>query len=344
VIAGPALLLLVIPWWAQSEPQRPTRPVLGGDETFLIVERGPNNLPLAIPRDEQLDYDVIVDAKILGNIDAGDVTLASGVEALPAGLPPASDPARRVVRMESGWIQSHARGKHMGYTLDHELKSRLLSQQWPSIFYTDTQSGSENRRREMKLGFLNGEFTAWMRSDGHCRGCDSQDHFIESNWPWGDPYHCKKCKRAEHRVWRDATQRAIPADSVDMLSAVYLARSLIREGLDEAHFPLVDRQRVWSVELRRGITRRIEVPAGKFDCAKVELNTSVMAGTPEEEVSGEKFQGMFGIQGQLSIWLETKSGVPVLIQGELPVPVVGELDVSVQLKKYRGTTPGFQPR
>jgi hypothetical protein len=54
----------------------------------------------------------------------------------------------------------------------------------------------------------------------------------------------------------------------------------------------------------------------------------------------EKFKGLFGIHGSLSIWLEKETGVPVSIEGILPA---GPLNVGInlRLKGFRGTPEGF---
>ena len=104
----------------------------------------------------------------------------------------------------------------------------------------------------------------------------------------------------------------------------------------------VDKQRLWEVHLRAGKTRRIETPAGRFDCREVQLSTTRPAGEKSDEDSKE-FEGMFGIRGKIQIWMEARSGVPVLIEGELPVPLIGSLDVRVELERYIGTPPVFAP-
>jgi hypothetical protein len=103
---------------------------------------------------------------------------------------------------------------------------------------------------------------------------------------------------------------------------------------------------VWRVKVARGATKWQEVAAGKFECAQMLLTAGLEAGEPDPEGDPGKFQGLFGIQGTIRIWFDAKTGVPVLIQGELPIPVplVGDLDVSVELKKFRGTPAGFTPK
>jgi hypothetical protein len=41
--------------------------------------------------------------------------------------------------------------------------------------------------------------------------------------------------------------------------------------------------------------------------------------------------------------MDVETGVPVLISGELPVPVLKTLEVNVKLDRFRGTPPKFAP-
>ncbi len=310
------------------------------------IERGEGQVPLILPLDEELRFDVIIDVGILGDIDVGDVTLTSGLERTPRGLPSARDPERKVEMFDRAWVNAVAEGGYAGYHLTQTLSASHLSQDWPRILYKDMQRGSENRMRELRLGEFEGALTAEYRSDHHCGGCKDRGHYVDSVWAWGDPYHCKKCKLAEHRIWRETVSREIPAGSIDMLSAVYVARAMLELGVDETSFPIVDQQKVWRVKVKKGANRWKEVPAGKFECAQMMLSADLEAGGREDENGSKNFRGLFGIQGTIRIWFDAKTGVPVLIQGQLPIPVplVGDLDISVQLKKFKGTPAGFVPK
>jgi len=317
--------------------------VAAGDAgSRFLVERGDGLDPIEIPRDEELVFGVEIDVGILGDLDVGTVTLRSGVEPYRAGLPPSTaasakpEPPRSV-----GFIQGRARGSYLGYELRHEMDVRHLPQTWPRILLRDTQAGSENRRKELRLGILEGKETAVFRNDGHCRGCTNQEHFIESAWVWGEPYHCKKCKRAEHRVWGEPKTRAIPSGTVDLLTSVYLARGMVRRNVEQMTFPAINKLKLWTLTLRRGTRKVVETPAGKFECVYVQLETAIPPGEPKDE---ERFQGLFGIQGSIRIWMEASTGVPVTISGELPVPVIDTLDLNIRLESYRGTPPQFRPR
>lgn len=317
----------------------PDGPAPTGD---LRLERGPGQLGLLIPRGEELSFEVEIDLGALGEPTVGKVTLSSGAEPYIEGLPTRGGGAKRSGK-EVGWIKSTARGNHLGYELDHELYVRHLPQVMPRVLLTDTQKGSENRRRKLKLGVVEEKLVATYEHDGHCKekDCKNLEHFVESKWIWGKPYHCEKCKKMEHRIWKPAQTREIPPGTLDMLSAVYLARTMVREGVENVTFPLVDKQKLWTVDLTRAKkTKVLEVPAGRFECTQVKLVTRIPEGEPKD---GEGFQGLFGIQGTIQIWFDSKTGVPVLISGTLPVPVLGDLDVRVELAKYKGTPEAFGP-
>jgi len=316
-----------------------------GEDGPVRIERGDGEVPLILPRGEELVFDVIIDLGILGDVDVGDVTLSSGLERTPRGLPSSRDAQRKVEMFDRAWIKSVAQGGYAGYEVTQTITANHLSQDWPRILYKDQQRGSENRERELKIGLRDGHTTAEYRNDHHCQGCSDKTHFVDSVWAWGKPSHCKKCKLAEHRVWKEPGHREVPKQSIDMLSAVYVARAMVELGVKETSFPLVDKQRVWRVKVQQGGRERHKVPAGTFECAQMQLITSL---EPGEKPDGDSknFQGLFGIQGTIRIFFDAKTGVPVLIQGQLPIPVpfVGDLDLSVQLKSYKGTPKGFGPK
>ena len=72
------------------------------------------------------------------------------------------------------------------------------------------------------------------------------------------------------------------------------------------------------------ITLPRTMPAG----TAISMTTAVPAG---EESDGDEFKGLFGIHGTLSIWVEERSGIPVWIEGSVPVGPF-ELVVSLELR------------
>lgn len=315
----------------------------GADDPNLVagsfrIERGDEPV-LWVPPGEVLEFRVEVDLGILGEASVGTVTMSSGVEPFVSGLPLPGQESPSEGRFV-GWVRTVARGGHLGYELDHSITTRFLPQDWPRLLNVEVQSGSENRKREVKIGRRDGVWTGTYRSDGHCRDCERREHFIKAIMPWNDDYHCKGCKRGEHRLWGDVTQREIPEHTVDVLGAIYLARTLVRDGREELALPMLQNQNLWNIRLARGVRADIEVPAGTFDCREVQLSASRPEG---EEQGSKKFSGLFGIKGAIRIWVHEGTGVPVLIEGDVPLGDIIDLHARVKLATFLGTPSSFGP-
>jgi hypothetical protein len=329
---------------ADSPAETPAQPESGAADTDfegegLAFQRSAGKLAVWVPKSEKLDFDVVVDLPVFGEVTAGQVVLSARVEPYSAGLLATRQPG--TTREWMGSVESVATGSHLGYTLHEELKARLLPQTFPRVYYTDTQTGSENRRKEIKLGTREGKLVDSYKDDGHCKGCNNREHFVDSNWLWGKPSHCDGCKRGEHRIWHTEKTREVPEGTLDMLSAVYLARTMVREGRTEETLSMVDELKLWNVQLSQGRQKRIEVPAGRFDCVEVRLKSSVPPGEPPPK---DGFEGLFGLKGTIQVWLDARYGVPVQIQGQFPIKLLSSnLDVYVRLKGSRGTPKGFRP-
>jgi hypothetical protein len=320
-----------------AAPAKPEATAKAKSQSDLLrIERGEGLLPLLIPRDEELIFNVRVDLGI-GMPKLGTVTLTSKVEPHRGSLL-VRDP-KLAANGEAAELAAIANGGNAFYRLLEHRTSRLQPQAWPNIVHQSTQTGTENRKREQHIGFKEQGYVTRFRNDGHCRGCDLQTHFVEGTWTWSDPKHCKSCKSAEHRVWRDLQERPIPVGTVDMVTAVALARSMVLEDVNEVTFPLIDEEELWNLTVSRGENRRIEVDAGRFDATHILLDTQPAAG---ENAKPEDFHGLFGIHGTVSIWFDTKTGVPVLISGNVPLGPI-TLTAEVQLASYRGTPEGFAP-
>lgn len=301
----------------------------------LEIDRGDASVHLIVPRDETLEFDVVLDIALIGETRVGGFELASGVEPVSPGLPEPGGDAPRP--LNAAWMRGTATGSYLTYELRHVIETRVLPQRWPHVLCSDTQSGSENRRRELKYGLVRGKPRSWYRSDRHCKGCDRREHFVEGGL-FTSEQHCEGCKRAFHRGWKPPVWRDIPEGTVDMLSAVFLARAMVREGMEELTFPLLDKTRLWDLTFTRGEDRVLGTPAGSFACTAINLATAVPAG---EEHDAEDFKGLFGIHGSLRIWLESKTGVPVLIEGTVPAGPL-DLSVSLVLREFSGTPPAFK--
>lgn len=323
---------------AEDEPAKAARKSWGDDprlEGMFVFDRGEEQFPVAVARNEELTMNVRVKLGITTKL--GTVTLTSRV--VPHRGSVLVRDAQSSTGLERAELIAFAKGGNALYHLEEERKSLLLPQAWPRIRHTSVQTGTESRKREQEIGLGEEGFHTRFRGDHHCGGCELRQHFVEPTWAWQDPHHCKKCKRAEHRVWREWQDRPVPEGTVDMVTAVMLGRSMLLLGERDLTFPLIDEEKLWQLRIRRGRSERIEVDAGEFDATEILLETQP---APGEDADPEDFKGLFGIHGTVSIWFDTRTGVPVQISGVVPLGPF-TLDATVELASYRGTPAGFAP-
>jgi hypothetical protein len=328
-------------------------PALPGVERSSVVADGSGEVlakgSLRIDREDQaalwvspgevLEFQVELDLGVLGETGLGSVVMSSGVEPFVSGLPlPGQSLGNGAKKV--GWVKIRAFGEQLGYRLDHTISTRFLPQVWPNSINSEVQSGSENRKREIKLGEKKGKTLSEYRANGHCMDCERREHFVIASLPWNTDYHCRRCKRGEHRIWRKPTTREVPPNTLDILGTVYLARTLVRSGVQELKTSMVQKNDLWAVTLRLGREENISVEAGTFPCREVLLIVDL----PEGEVDTKrKFSGLFGIRGALKIWMHSASGVPILIEGDVPVGDIMDLHAKIGLAKYLGTPKALQP-
>jgi hypothetical protein len=307
-------------------------------EGSLRIRRG-EGVSIWVPPAESLEFRVDVDLGVLGDASVGTVTMSSGVDSYVASLPRPGESLSQEGDLV-GWVKIAARGGHLGYELDHTITTRFLPQTWPSLINSEEQKGSENRKKEIKIGLKDNAWTSEYRANSHCRSCTRREHFVKATLPWNKDYHCSGCKRGEHRLWNPPKSREIPVQACDILGAVYLARNLVRDNHSELELFMLQKSHLWKVRLRRGKVADIKVSAGTFRCREVKLEVS----RPEGESPGEsQFSGLFGIKGALKIWLHESTGVPVLIEGDVPIGDIVDLHARIRLTKYQGTPSGFKP-
>ncbi len=301
----------------------------------LLVPVDGLGVGMYIPEDERLVYMVQLDMAVVGKINVGSFVITSKVEDYRAGLPrlgsKASKPKKR-----KGHIQGKAAGRYLNYTLGHSIDARILPQVWPHVIVRDYQTGSENRRREIMYGRRDDKPMSWYRRDSHCRGCDRREHFVKGRL-FSSEHHCKKCKRGEHRDWDAPRMQAIPEGALDMLSSIFVARELVINQGETLEFPLLDKDNWWNLRMSLGRDAKIKTPAGAFVCQAVKLDPK----PPEGAEKRKNFKGLFGIHGTLSIWLHKTSGVPVKIEGIVPLGPL-DLDVSIALQSHTGVPDSFK--
>jgi len=281
----------------------------------LEIDLGESMPRLVVPQGERLVYNARVS---LGPVEAtiGSVVLSAGSEEYRPGLllPGPGAGARGQL---TGWLRAEAEGRYQSlYVLDAEIMTRFLPQEWPKVRYFYEQRGTERRRREVLLGVRDGIGRASYRSDtedGAERGT---------------------------RIWKRPQERELPYPmAVDTMGAIYMVRTLVADDLEELVFPMVSKLRLWDVTLRRGRIAEHSMPAGRFEAQQVLLSTRRHPDDPDDG----RFEGLFGMHGDIVIWVDPATGIPVRVVGQVPLGSVLDIGVDMQLASYTGTPESFRP-
>lgn len=285
----------------------------------LLVEWSESHSPLAVPRSERLVYRVRAG---VGGLDApvGTVTMEASVEPYRESvlvLKRTNGDASR----ESGRMRIQAGGDYKLFRMDATIETFVHPVRWPFLVYNFSQTGSKHRKQEVVLGWKDGRPHGRYRRDS------------TRNAPKGT------------RIWKEPTERALPVEALDMVSASYFARTMALEDRLVMKFPVADKLDLWEIHLKRGKTGRIETGAGAFEALQIVLDPRPFPGegaSEDVEDKLETFEGLFGLQGSISFWVDRHTGVPVLISGDIPVGPI-KIAVSVVLESYSGTPPEFRP-
>jgi hypothetical protein len=280
----------------------------------LALERGPGLANYHAPRGEELTYRVHVDVAML-EAAIGTVTMTSTVEPYRAGVLGGGD--EQAEGLEIAVYRCKVNGDYTLYSMDATIETRVLPQDEPRLTYRYTHTGTERRRRELQLSKSEGGMSSAYRRD------------TSKGAPKGK------------RIWKKREVREVPVGSLDMLSAVYFSRELVQRDLASLSFPLIDKDRVWQMTLTRGKERRLKLPMGTYEAVEVVLAPSVYPGEDIDSEKVEKFEGLFGIQGSIHMWVERNTGVPIRIQGDFPAGPL-TLGVDIVLASATGTPESFQ--
>jgi len=197
----------------------------------------------------------------------------------------------------------------------------------PRIEMEETLRGSNCSARQLRIGEDAGQWKLEYRKDRHCKGCNRKTHLVDGLMPWSDPHHCNGCERPEHRIWRDYKYLDVPPDAIDMVSALYFARNFVRSGQPSLVLALINQGELWNVELRRGEEKSIETPAGDFDCVRVLIVPKHAGGEGMGTEASKRFEALFGLNGNISLWVDKGGAFPVRIEGEAPF---GPLNVTIK--------------
>ena len=318
MVSGFLTALLLVAVQAGEPPQAPPQQVTGADSPTPHSQKSPDDpsslvpgiaiedlaqiVPSALPLGERLLFLATVEwqgASVL----VGYLELATWEE---------SD--SRMI------IHARGRGQRFGYSIDQRIVSTMEAGGKQPISFMNTQRGTEHHTK--KLIFDENKISFSKRS--HCRisECKNKHHLVsEVAWkgpiPWGTKQaHCasKDCEIALHENWLHVKDHEVEEPYVDLLTAIYVARtSQFPAGDEPMIIPVVNDDSRWYVQVQPRSRQQISVKEGDYDAIEMALNP-----IPSDGNEKKRFEGLFGIHGTLRVWFDSQSGRPVLIEGMLP--------------------------
>lgn len=211
-------------------------------------------------------------------------------------------------------LVGRAKGSAFGYSVDAAAESAVGPDLSPRR-YRYAQTGFKTRNEG--LDFLGDR--AFVFGFKHCRLmplCADPRHQVAG--PGGKAAHCpgKRCKDPAHRVWTMRKVHPLDGDAADVQTALYRARAL---ALDPTAPPLAFRlfvsRTAWDVRVEALEQAEIAVPAGRFTCRRLRVSASRPDRAPDE---ADPFEGPFGITGDIMIWADERTRIPVRVSGTIP--------------------------
>ncbi len=288
-----------------------------------------------LPVEETLRFKVEVTVGPVRGLDVGSVRLVcKHVAASDGGTTDAAASLVEGPRLIAT-IDGLAEGVYLGREVNHSILVRWFDGTDPRVDYRERLRGSRSSDRELRIGTFDGEWKLQYRKDRHCKGCKDRAHYTKGVFPWSSYSHCDDCDRAEHRVWRDYTYLDVPPETFDIVSALYYARGFLRGTSSTTTVPLANHDELWNVHLTRAEARRIETDAGKFDCVRIRIGPQLARGDGPGKSASARFDALFGLHGDISVWVDRSRGFPVVIEGTAPVGPF-ELHVKASLVSHRG--------
>ncbi len=272
----------------------------------VLIELGPGLDPLAVTPGEELDYRIRLSVGAV-DTEVGRARIETGFEPY---RPPLFGAPKDGAKGDVTWIRTTVRGGYQVYNVEQSIETRLQPSAWPRLLQRYEQSGTEQRRRELMLGVKDGRSLCESRSD------------TDRGAPTG------------RRIWRDPVIFEVPPGAVDSMAALYLARRLVQRDLESIEFLMIDKHRQWNVAVSRGERSVLNTGLGARQAVELILTTARAEPEQQAEDSSE-FEGPFGIKGDLQLWVDEATGIPLLIAGRVPAGPV-EIEVEIRLESASG--------
>jgi hypothetical protein len=209
-------------------------------------------------------------------------------------------------------IDARALGRYLVYTLDIRLSSLVDALSLRSLEFRRREVGTE--RREYKVIFdRKGGEALYRRKPGKFASV----------------------KEMDAAPWETRSTFAINDRVNDILYTLYFARDIGDKVGNKKNYWFVEKTHIWKALVTiTGEESLTLARVGAFDALKVAIEPDYS----EEKELGEKFQGLFGVEGTLEVWVDKSTRIPLIVKGRIPFAYIFHPTVVVVLKDF--TLPG----
>ncbi|MGR3319879.1 MAG: DUF3108 domain-containing protein [Candidatus Anammoxibacter sp.] len=209
-------------------------------------------------------------------------------------------------------FQGSAEGSAFGYNLRIDTESFIDSNSLEPLLFTNIQSGSEDRKKKLVFSKKKIEYLKMK----HCKldgKCHDNAHFTFKD---DVKVHCEKCKDRIHYTWNVRAVHKNTKPTYDLLSALFIARTFdLKYGGEDHEIILADDRDLWKMRIHVAGEEIIETGIGKFDTLLLKLT-----GIPfnSHAKNQQYFSGLFGLKGDMRLWVDKESKIPIRIRGTYP--------------------------
>ncbi len=118
------------------------------------------------------------------------------------------------------------------------------------------------------------------------------------------------------------------------MSSLFIARNfdLAIEGKGN-DIRLVDGRDLWKMNIEVTGEEIVETATGDFDTLSLKLTAAPLNDHAKKKGS---FRGLFGLRGDIGLWVDKKSKIPVRIRGSYPL--VFDIPIEVIIKAIEGNS------
>lgn len=200
-----------------------------------------------------------------------------------------------------------ARGGHLIFTVDLDLQSYVNHATLRPDFFIYQQTGFEQRVRRLDFDWEHGEII----------------------------YKKKSCPEDEYEL---RAQTPMLPQTRDILSTLYFARSIEPRVGATRVMRLIEKRTIWTVDVTVTEKKQITIADGKtFDALLVKIQ-------PRQTGDNELFRGLFGLKGDIMLWVTEDKRIPVQIEGDYTLGFFNiKLRVMLQDWSPDGIVPSFIP-